>query len=70
MGKDGKGMAPVIEILSEAEELAGDFDKAIIWFRHQPIAGYGGRTAQELVEAGHADAVLSHLEDLGDGGYA
>jgi uncharacterized protein (DUF2384 family) len=65
-----KSLTPVIKILAAAEELAGDADKAIIWFRHQPITGYGGRTAQELVEAGHADAVLAHLEDLRDGSYA
>lgn len=65
-----KSLAPVVRILAAAEELTGDADRAIIWFRHQPIAGYGGQTAQELVEAGHSDAVLAHLEDLRDGSYA
>ncbi len=65
-----KGLEPVVHILAAAEQLTGDADRAIVWFRHQPIAGHDGRTALELVEAGHADAVLAHLEDLRDGAYA
>ncbi len=65
-----RGLAPVVRILAAAEQLTGNADKAILWFRHQPIAGYDGRTALDLVEAGHADAVLAHLEDLRDGAYA
>ena len=65
-----KGLEPVVKILAAAEELTGDADKAIIWFRHQPIVGHDGLTAMDLVEAGHADAVLAHLEDLRNGTYA
>ena len=65
-----KSLEPVVRILTAAEELTGDPDRAIIWFRHQPIAGHDGRTALQLVEAGHADAVLAHLEDLRNGAYA
>ncbi len=61
---------PVVPILTAAEQLTGDADRAIVWFRHQPIAGHDGRTALELVEAGHADAIMAHLEDLRDGAYA
>jgi uncharacterized protein (DUF2384 family) len=65
-----KSLEPVVRILAAAEQLTGDADRAIVWFRHQPIAGHDGKTALQLVEAGHADAVLAHLEDLRDGAYA
>jgi hypothetical protein len=65
-----KSLEPVVRILAVTEQLTGDADRAIVWFRHQPIAGHDGRTALELVEAGHADAVMAHLEDLRDGAYA
>jgi uncharacterized protein (DUF2384 family) len=65
-----KSLEPVVRILAAAEQLTGDADRAIVWFRHQPIAGHDGKTAIQLVEAGHADAVLSHLDDLRDGAYA
>lgn len=63
-------LEPVVRILAAAEELIGDGDRTIVRFRYQPIAGYGGRTALELLEAGHADAVIAHLEDLRNGAYA
>jgi uncharacterized protein (DUF2384 family) len=65
-----KSLAPMVRILAAAEQLTGDADRAIIWFRHQPIAGHDGKTALDLVADGHADAVLAHLEDLRDGAYA
>src|SRR5665213_4604190 len=48
----------VARILAAAADLVGDEGKAAVWFRHQPLAGFSGRTAEELVAAGHADAVL------------
>jgi uncharacterized protein (DUF2384 family) len=65
-----QSLQPVVRILTAAEELTGNADKAILWFRHQPIAGHDGKTALQLVEEGHAQAVLKHLEDLRDGNYA
>ena len=57
-------------VATAADLLGGDTPRAIVWFRHQPLAGFDGRTAEELVAAGHTDAVLAHLEMLRDGGYA
>jgi hypothetical protein len=58
----------VLRILIEASEMTGDdFVKAEVWFRHQPLSGFDGQTAQELVVAGHAKAVLTHLSMLRDG---
>ena len=60
----------VARIVAQAAEIIGDDGRAAIWFRHQPLAAFDGRTAEELVAAGHADAVLKHLDTLADGGYA
>lgn len=57
-------------ILAAATELTGDDRRAALWFRHQPLSGFDGQTAEELVTGGHGDAVLKHLEQLADGGYA
>ena len=45
-----KSLEPLVRILAAAEQLTGDPDRAIIWFRHQPMAGYDGRTALERHE--------------------
>lgn len=62
-------LEPIAKILVQVEALAGDADRAILWFRHQPLSGYDGRTAQDLVQEGRCDTVLAYLEDLRDGAY-
>jgi hypothetical protein len=43
-----RSLEPVVKILAAAEQLTGDPDRAIVWFRHQPIAGDDGRTCLAL----------------------
>ncbi len=57
----------VVKVIAAAAHLADDIDKAIFWFRNEPIGDYGHKTAAELVAEGHADAVLSYLRDLENG---
>lgn len=57
----------MVGIIASAAELAGDVEKALYWFRNEPIADYKGRTAADLVAAGQAGAVLAYLEDLRNG---
>ena len=64
-------LGEVMRILAEAADLlGGDVGKAALWFCHQPLAGFDGRTAEELVGAGHAAAVVTHLGMPRDGSYA
>jgi hypothetical protein len=64
-------LGEVMRILTDAANLlGGDVGKAALWFCHQPLAGFEGQTAEELVIAGHADAVRTHLAMLGQGSYA
>jgi uncharacterized protein (DUF2384 family) len=64
-------LGEVARILADSTDLlGGDVGKAALWFCHQPLAGFDGQTAEELVTAGHADAVLAHLSMLRDGSYA
>lgn len=61
----------LVRLLAKAAELlGGDAHRAVIWFRFEPLAGFGGDTAEDLYRQGHADAVARHLEMLEDGVYA
>ncbi len=62
-------LGQIAAIVARAAELAGDEGRAIIWFKHQPIAGFG-KTAEQLVESGHAEAVMWTLESMEQGAYA
>ena len=63
-------LSPVVRILAMASEMAGDENRAAIWFKHQPIPGWAGKTAYDLVSEGKADKVLAYLEAVRSGVYA
>lgn len=62
-------LGEIAKILTYATELAGDDTRAVVWFRYQPIRGFDNKTAEDLVRAGHGDAVMKHLETLYHGVY-
>ena len=60
-------MREMVKVISAVAQLTGDLQKAIYWYRNDPILDYGQRTAAELVAEGHADAVLAFIRDLENG---
>lgn len=64
-------LGEVMRVLADAADLLdGSTGRAVLWFLHQPLAGFAGRTAMELMRDGHGEAVLKHLHMLRDGAYA
>lgn len=63
-------LSPVVRILAMAGEMSGDERRAAIWFKHQPIPGWAGKTAYDLVREGKASKVLAYLEAVRSGVYA
>lgn len=57
----------MLKAITAAAELTGDIQKALFWYRNEPIADYDHKTAAELVAEGHLDAVLAFLRDLENG---
>lgn len=68
--KADAALSPVVRILAMAGEMAGGDERAAIWFKHQPIPGWAGKTAYDLVGEGKADKVLAYLEAIRSGVYA
>ncbi|HEY4367104.1 MAG TPA: hypothetical protein VGN07_07685 [Steroidobacteraceae bacterium] len=56
-----------IRVLAAATDFNGSSKKAAFWFRNQPIADFGYRTAEALVSEGRADDVLRYIEILDAG---
>lgn len=65
-----EALGQLARIVVLASELTGDPGRAVIWFRHQPLAGFDHKTARDLVRTGNAPAVIEHLEMLADGVHA
>lgn len=63
-------LSPLVRIIAMAAEMAGDDGRAAIWFKHQPLPGWGGKTALDLVHEGKAEKVLDYLESVRAGVYA
>jgi len=57
-------------ILARAAEVGGGTAKAVLWFRHQPIAALGNARPADLTAAGEGKAVLQYLDALEQGAYA
>lgn len=68
--KVDQALGPVVRILAMATDMAGDEHRAALWFKHQPLPGWAGKTAYDLVGEGKADQVLSYLEAVRSGVYA
>jgi len=68
--KVDQALSPIVRILAMATEMAGDEHRAAIWFKHQPIPGWAGKTAYDLVGEGKSDKVLAYLEAVRSGVYA
>ncbi len=63
-------LAEIAAIIAKASELMGDAGYAVVWFRHQPLDDFAGKTAETLVAGGEGQAVLLHLRALAEGAYA
>jgi len=66
------GLRNVVRVLISASRLmeGSSMGRAALWFKNQPLSGFGGKTAMDLVREGKTEAVLEHLEMLADGVYA
>lgn len=65
-----QALSPVVRILSMAAEMAGGDERAAVWFKHQPIPGWAGKTAYDLVREQKAGKVIAYLEAVRAGVYA
>jgi uncharacterized protein (DUF2384 family) len=60
----------VVEILSKAEPRFGSALGAYAWYRAQPLPGFAGQTAMQLVQEGNASEVLEYLDAVDAGIFA
>jgi hypothetical protein len=60
----------MLEIVSRVSDWAGGKSQAMAWYRAQPIAAFGGRTAESLVKEGQAGALRDYLDHIAQGGFA
>lgn len=60
----------MLEIVGRVVDWAGSEKQALAWYRAEPIAPFGGRTAEALVKEGKAAAVRNYLDHVATGSFA
>jgi uncharacterized protein (DUF2384 family) len=63
-------LSPLVRILAMASEMTGNEARAAIWFKHQPIPGFAGKTGYDLVLDKTPGVVIDYLESVRAGVYA
>ena len=60
----------MVEILNKIELRFGSDLIAYAWYRSEPLAGFSGQTAMQLVRAGRAADVLEYIDAVDAGVFA
>lgn len=65
-----KRLREMVEILNKAEPRFGSALIAYAWYRSEPLAGFDGLTAMQLVQGGRAAEVLEYIDAVDAGVHA
>ncbi|GGK34235.1 MbcA/ParS/Xre antitoxin family protein [Salinarimonas ramus] len=65
-----KRLRELVDILDRAEACFGSTLIAYAWYRSEPLAGFGGETAMQLVREGRASEVMEYIDAVDAGVYA
>ncbi|MEO0669876.1 MAG: MbcA/ParS/Xre antitoxin family protein [Pseudomonadota bacterium] len=68
--KTQRRLRELVEVLNKVQPRFGSDLIAYAWFRSEPLAGFDGRTAMQLVQAGRAQQVLDYIDAVDAGVYA
>ena len=68
--KTQKRLREMVEILNRVEPRFGSALIAYAWYRSEPLAGFGGLTAMQLVRDGQAAEVMDYVDAVDAGLHA
>ena len=68
--KTQRRLREMIEVINKVEPRFGSALIAYAWYRSEPLAGFAGQTAMQLVRGGRADEVLDYIDAVDAGVHA
>lgn len=68
--KTQRRLREVTEIINKVEPRIGSALMAYAWYRSEPLPGFSGMTAMQLVRAGRAEDVLDYIDAVDAGIHA
>jgi len=68
--KTQRRLREMVEIVNKIEPRLGSALMAYAWYRSEPLPGFSGQTAMQLVRSGRADEVLDYIDAVDAGIHA
>ena len=68
--KTQRRLREMTEIVNKVEPRFGSALMAYAWYRSEPLPGFSGQTAMQLVRGGRADEVLDYIDAVDAGIHA
>lgn len=68
--KTQRRLRAMVEVLNKVEPRFGSSMIAYAWYRSEPLPGFSGRTAMQLVRDGRVDDVLDYVDAVDAGVHA
>lgn len=68
--KTQRRLREMVEIVNKVEPRFGSALMAYAWYRSEPLPGFSGQTAMQLVRDGRADEVLDYIDAVDAGVHA
>jgi hypothetical protein len=56
-----------LRVIKAATDLNGDLNKALFWYRNEPLSVFGYKTAERLVSEGRTDDLLRYVASIDAG---
>ena len=68
--KTQRRLREMVEVINKVEPRFGSALMAYAWYRSQPLPGFSGQTAMQLVRSGRTDDVLDYIDAVDAGVHA
>jgi hypothetical protein len=68
--KTQRRLREMIEVINKVEPRFGSSLMAYAWYRSEPLSGFSGQTAMQLVQSGRANDVLDYIDAVDAGIHA
>lgn len=57
-------LSEALRVIKAATDLNGDLNKALFWYRNEPLSVFGYKTAERLVSEGRTDDLLRYVASI------
>ena len=68
--KTQRRLREMVEVINKVEPRFGSTLMAYAWYRSEPLPGFSGQTAMQLVRSGRVDEVLEYIDAVDAGVHA